>query len=152
VYLAANNGPRSKALVGGVAISPVTDLSLSGESWSSRAEADPLFVKPQAVGLIRAYLAGHDANDPAASPLFADLKNLSPIRVHVGNDEVLLADSARFVEGAIAAGVDARLDVWEGMIHGFLGSVGPRSIQPSLADSRRFFEKPIYRIEITGSS
>jgi epsilon-lactone hydrolase len=52
------------------------------------------------------------------------LKSLSPIRVHVGNDEVLLADSGRFVEGAIAAGVDARLDVWEGMIHGFLGSVG----------------------------
>jgi monoterpene epsilon-lactone hydrolase len=28
------------------------------------------------------------------------------------------------VERAVAAGVDARLDVWEGMVHGFLGGVG----------------------------
>jgi len=44
--------------------------------------------------------------------------------VHVGNDEVLLDDSIRFVERAVAAGVDARLDVWEGMVHGYLGSLG----------------------------
>jgi monoterpene epsilon-lactone hydrolase len=37
---------------------------------------------------------------------------------------VLLDDSVRFVKDAIAAGVDARLDVWKGMIHGFLGSFG----------------------------
>ncbi|MGI4828677.1 MAG: alpha/beta hydrolase fold domain-containing protein, partial [Janthinobacterium lividum] len=123
-YLAASDLPSGRALVGGVAISPVTDLSLSGETWLSRAEADPLFVKTQAAGLVHAYLAGHVADDPVASPLFADLQGLVPTRVHVGNDEVLLADSVRFVEGAVAAGVDARLDVWEGMIHGFVGSVG----------------------------
>jgi len=44
--------------------------------------------------------------------------------VHVGSDEVLLDDAVRFVDRAEAAGVDARLDVWEGMVHGFLGSVG----------------------------
>jgi monoterpene epsilon-lactone hydrolase len=74
--------------------------------------------------LVRSYLAGHDAADPFASPLYAGLKGLVPIRLHVGEDEVLLDDSVRFVERAIAAGVDARLDVWEGMTHGFLGSVG----------------------------
>ena len=47
-----------------------------------------------------------------------------PLRVHVGDDEVLLDDSERLVEQAVAAGVDARLDVWQGMIHGFLGSIG----------------------------
>jgi len=31
--------------------------------------------------------------------------------VYVGDDEVLLDDSVRFVERAVAAGVDARLDV-----------------------------------------
>jgi epsilon-lactone hydrolase len=123
-YLAQNGEAGSNALVGGVAISPVTDLTLSGESWASRAIADPLFIKSQAGGLIHDYLAGHAADDPDASPLFADLKGLAPIRVHVGDDEVLLDDSVRFVKDAIAAGVDARLDVWEGMIHGFLGSVG----------------------------
>ena len=38
--------------------------------------------------------------------------------------QVLLDDSRRFVEHAVAAGVDAELDVWEGMVHGFLGGIG----------------------------
>ncbi len=123
-HLASEVDARRDCLVGGVALSPVTDLLFSGDSWSTRAEADPLFIKPQAEGLASAYLAGHDALDPFASPLYARLEGLVPVRVHVGNDEVLLDDSVRFVERAFAAGVDARLDVWEGMIHGFLGSVG----------------------------
>jgi acetyl esterase/lipase len=123
-HLAASSDGTSKALVGGVALSPVTDLSLSGESWSTRAAADPYFTKVQATELVRSYLHGHDPADPLASPLNAKLEGLAPIRVHVGDDEVLLDDSVRFVEHAIAAGVDARLNVWEGMVHGFLGGVG----------------------------
>lgn len=73
---------------------------------------------------MRSYLNGADSNDPFASPLCADLAGLPPICVHVGNDEVLLDDSVRFVDRALAAGVDAQLDVWEGMAHGFPGSVG----------------------------
>jgi acetyl esterase/lipase len=124
VHLAGSMDTDSKALVGGVVFSPVTDLSLSAESWSTRAIADPFFTEPQAAGLVRAYLDGHDSADPLASPLYADLKGLAPIRVHVGNDEVLLDDSVRFVERAVAVAADARLDVWEGMVHGFPGSVG----------------------------
>jgi acetyl esterase/lipase len=73
--------------------------------------------------LVRSYLADHDATDPFLSPLYVNLAGLPPI-VHVGDDEVLLDDSVRFVVRAIAAGVDVRLDVWQGMVHGFLGSVG----------------------------
>ena len=124
VNLATNSASGSEALVGGVALSPVTDLTLSGESWSTRALADPYFTQPQAAELVRSYLDGHDPRDPFASPLHADLKGLAPIRVHVGNDEVLLDDSVRLVERAVAAGVDARLDVWEGMVHGYLGNLG----------------------------
>jgi monoterpene epsilon-lactone hydrolase len=114
----------SSAIVGCVALSPVTDLSMSGNSWTTRAAADPYFTRPQVAGLVRSYLDGHDAADPIASPLYADLAGLPPIRVHVGDDEVLLDDSVRFVERAVAAGVDARVDVWEGMPHGFPAGVG----------------------------
>jgi acetyl esterase/lipase len=124
VYLATNRASGSEALVAGVALSPVTDLALSGDSWSTRAVADPYFTQPQAAELVRSYLDGHSPEDPFASPLYADLKDLAPIRVHAGNDEVLLDDSVRLVERAVAAGVDARLDLWEGMVHGYLGSIG----------------------------
>jgi monoterpene epsilon-lactone hydrolase len=104
--------------------SPVTDLALTGESYDTRADADPFFTKSQVAGLVESYLGETDPRDPLASPLFGDLRGLSPIRVHVGDDEVLLDDSRRYVERAVAAGVDAKLDVWMGMPHGFVANVG----------------------------
>jgi monoterpene epsilon-lactone hydrolase len=101
----------------------VTDLALTGESYETRAEADPLFTKSQAAGLVRSYLGETDPKNPLASPLYADLIGLPPIRVLVGNDEVLLDDSRRYVERAAAAGVDARLEIWMGMPHGFLTNI-----------------------------
>jgi epsilon-lactone hydrolase len=111
------------APVGAVAISPVTDLALTGESFQTRAEADPYFTKPQAAGLVASYLGETDPKNPLASPLYGDLSGLPPIRVHVGDDEVLLDDSRRYVERAVAAGVDAELDVWMGMPHGFVTGI-----------------------------
>ena len=72
---------------------------------------------------LAAYLGGTDPKNPLASALYGDSSSLPPIRVHVGDDEVLLDDSRRYVERAVAAGVDARLDVWMGMPHGFVAYV-----------------------------
>jgi len=112
------------APVGAVALSPITDLTLAGASWASRTAADPYFTKEQVATLVDAYLAGHDPVDPLASPLYAELTGLPPVRVHVGDDEVLLDDSRRYVARAVAAGVDATLDVWNGMPHGFVSGIG----------------------------
>jgi epsilon-lactone hydrolase len=51
------------------------------------------------------------------------LRGLAPIRVHVGDDEVLLDDARRYVERAVASGVDAELDIWMGMPHRFVADV-----------------------------
>jgi acetyl esterase/lipase len=112
------------APVGAVVLSPLTDLVLTGPSWWFRAEADPYFTRSQAVDLIHAYLGDHHPSDPLASPIFGDLTGLPPIRVQVGEDEVLFDDSRRYVKQAVAAGIDARLDVWEGMTHGFHCGIG----------------------------
>jgi acetyl esterase/lipase len=102
----------------------VTDLTLVSPSWETKAAADPYFVRPQVVELVSAYVGDHDPADPLVSPLYGDLTGLPPIRVQVGDDEVLLDDSRRFVERAVAAGVDAKLDIWEGMPHVFLSGIG----------------------------
>ena len=52
------------------------------------------------------------------------MRGLPPIRVHVGDDELLLDDSRRYVERAVAAGANAELDVWMGMPHGFVSGIG----------------------------
>jgi monoterpene epsilon-lactone hydrolase len=112
------------SVVGAVLFSPITDLALTGESFDTRAQADPYFTKSQAAGLVRSYLGETDPKNPLASPLYADLTGLPPIRIHVGDDEVLLDDSRRYIERAVAAGVDAKLDLWMGMPHGFITNVG----------------------------
>jgi acetyl esterase/lipase len=121
----ANGEVAAKAtLVGAVALSPVTDLTLSGPTYETRADADPLFTRAQVSELVHAYLRDADPKHPLASPLHAPVTGLPPVRVHVGDDEVLLDDSRLYVERAVAAGVDARVDVWLGMPHGFHGSIG----------------------------
>ena len=98
---------------------------MTAPTWDTRAVADPYFTRSQAEALIASYLGhGVAASSPSASPLYGEFAGLPPIRVHVGDDEVLLDDSRRYVERAVAAGVDAALDVWEGMPHGFLGEIG----------------------------
>src|SRR6267378_8006425 len=56
-------------LVGVAVVSPVTDLTLSGASYETRADADPLFTRPQVAELVHAYLGSADARQPLASPL-----------------------------------------------------------------------------------
>src|ERR1700686_3209591 len=48
-------------LVGIAVLSPVTDLTLSGASYETRAEADPFFTRPQVAALVRSYLGSADA-------------------------------------------------------------------------------------------
>jgi acetyl esterase/lipase len=115
---------NSSTLVGVAVISPVTDLTLSGASYETRAEADPLFTRSQVTEQVHSYLGNADAKDPLASPLYSRLSGLPPIRIDVGDDEVLLDDTLRYVERAAAAGVEARGDVWMGMPHGFPASIG----------------------------
>ena len=111
-------------LVGVAVMSPVTDLTLSGATYETRADADPLFTRPQVAELVHPYLGSVDARQPLASPLHGSYSGMPSTRIHVGDDEVLLDDSLRYVERAVAVGVDARVDVWMGMPHGFPASIG----------------------------
>jgi epsilon-lactone hydrolase len=122
--VAGKAAASNATLVGVALVSPVTDLTLSGATYETRAEADPLFTRPQVAELVRAYLGSADASQPLASPLYGRHSGLPPTRIHVGDDEVLLDDSLRYVERAVAAGVDARADVWMGMPHGFPANIG----------------------------
>ncbi len=136
------------APVGAVAVSPVTDLTLSGPSWESRAEAELYFTRAQATALRDAYLAGHAAEDVRASPLFGPLAGLPPVRVHVGEDELLLDDARRYVQRAAAAGVDAKLDVWQGMPHVFASALGQFSAADSaMADMGSFLRQRLQAAE-----
>ena len=102
---------------GAVCISPWTDLTCSGESYRTKAAVDPIVARPGIDKMAQAYLGATDPRAPLASPLFADLRGLPPLLIHVGGDEVLLDDAVQLADRAKAAGVTVTLEVWERMIH-----------------------------------
>jgi len=101
----------------GVCISPWVDLTCGGASYETRAAVDPIVRRARIEEMARAYLGTSDPRAPLASPLFADLRGLPPLLIHVGNDEALLDDSVQLAERAKAAGVDVTLEVWDQMVH-----------------------------------
>src|SRR4029077_3486964 len=114
VALRDAGGPLPAAAV---AISPWTDMTITGESVRTHAAGD-LMLTPEGVKEAASwYLAGQDASHPYASPLHADLRGLPSILIQVGDAEILLDDSTRFAASASAAGVDVRLEVWDEMPH-----------------------------------
>jgi phosphinothricin tripeptide acetyl hydrolase len=100
-----------------VCISPWVDLTCGGASYRTKAEADPIVRRAGVEQMAQAYLGATPPRTPLASPLFADLRGLPPLLIHVGSDEVLLDDATQLAERARAAGVETTLEVYERMIH-----------------------------------
>jgi len=106
--------------VAGVLMSPWTDLAATGESYVSRADADPIHQRPMILALAKNYLGENgDPRNPLASPLYAELAGLPPLLIQVGDRETVLDDSIMFADKARVAGVDVELQIWDGMIHVF---------------------------------
>ncbi|HSH04007.1 MAG TPA: alpha/beta hydrolase, partial [Anaerolineae bacterium] len=103
---------------GAVCLSPMADMTGSGESLVTRAEADPWFV-PEMLTMLAHYVGDHEPSDPMLSPVFADLTGLPPLLFHVGSDEILHSDTMRLVAAAEWAGVEVTVKEWAGMWHGF---------------------------------
>ncbi len=100
----------------GVALSPWTDLKLTGESYRTRAK---VCLSPTGMSKVcsKYYYGEQDPGNPWISPLYGDLHGLPPLLINVGNDETMRDDSTRFAEKAQASGVKTILKVEEGMGH-----------------------------------
>jgi len=98
--------------------SPLTDLVGIGESRRTNDRRCAMFFGS---GLARAtefYVAtGGDPHNPWISPVYADLRGLPPLLIHVGADETLRDDSTELAKRARAAGVSVDLTVWPVVPH-----------------------------------
>ena len=102
---------------GGVCISPWVDLTCSGASYATKAGADPIVTRDGVEAMAQAYVGAGDRKAALVSPLYADLRNLPPLLVQVGSDEVLLDDALGLGARARAAGVDVKVEEWPAMVH-----------------------------------
>jgi epsilon-lactone hydrolase len=102
---------------GGLALmSPALDLADEGASHHV-AEEPPLLTRGLMELFLSAYIGAGDRKSPAVTPFYADFSGIAPVLVHVGSWELLIDDSRTVVERLKAAGVDAGLKVFDGMVH-----------------------------------
>jgi epsilon-lactone hydrolase len=100
-----------------VAISPWTDLALTGASLRSNAMADPMLNAEHVPALAKFYLAGADPRTPYASPLYGDPSGLPPVLIQVGSDEILRDDGVRMADKLRQANPRSRLEIGQRMPH-----------------------------------
>ncbi|MCI8326728.1 MAG: alpha/beta hydrolase, partial [Lachnospiraceae bacterium] len=92
---------RKMLPAGIIAMSPWTDLTISGESIETNFERDPLFGKTKDSLLYnKDYLGGHDPKNEYISPLFGEYEGFPPILIQAGSYEMLLSDSTRVAQKA----------------------------------------------------
>lgn len=102
-----------------ILMSPWTDMTMSGQSYTERAEIDPMLT-PEYIEAVRlAYAAGRDYRSNDLSPLFADFTGFPPTLIQVGDHEILYSDSEQLYQAMKRANVPCRLQVSEGMWHVF---------------------------------
>jgi len=111
---------RNKGLplpLAGVALSPWVNLEYTGASIRSRDGIDPTVSHEGLTMLAKAFLGDALKNDPDASPVFADVRGLPPILIHIGEREVMLSDAMRLAVHLAENRVRVQLDVWPDMFH-----------------------------------
>ena len=102
-----------------ILMSPWTDMTASGRSYTERARLDPMLTMDYIQAVREAYAPGMDWSDPSLSPLFADFSGFPPVLIQAGTHEILLSDSVRLRDRLVRAGIPCRLEVWNGLWHVF---------------------------------
>lgn len=100
-------------------ISPWTDLALTGDSLKANSNVDPMLNASILKIWADNYVGNEDPLSPLISPLYASFKDLPPLLIQVGTDELLVDDSMRLAKKAENDNVDVTLQVYDKLWHVF---------------------------------
>ncbi len=100
-----------------LAISPWTDLTLSGESLEANPEKDVTLTEKQLRFFADSYC--EDPDDPLVSPLFGELSDLPPSYIFLAEDELLFSDGQRLHEKLRRSGGVSFLHVQKDRWHAY---------------------------------
>ncbi|MEG2221713.1 MAG: alpha/beta hydrolase [Oscillospiraceae bacterium] len=100
-------------------MSPWTDMTMGGVSYTERAEIDPILTPDYVRAVRAAYARENDLHSPSLSPLFGDFGGFPPTLIQVGTHEILFTDAQCLRERLDEAQVPCRLEIFEDMWHVF---------------------------------
>ncbi|MFD2174450.1 alpha/beta hydrolase [Rhodobacter lacus] len=103
---------RGTIPAGLIAMSPWTDLTGGAPSLVLLEDADPMLVAGRMEEVAGYYLQGHSAEDPAASPLFADYPGCPPVLLQTSERDILRDDALRLEHKLRDARADVTVQLW----------------------------------------
>ncbi len=103
-----------------IAISPWADMTRKGSSYINNKEVDPSMTAEQLEFFANAYVGEGDRTAPMVSPVYADLSDMPPSLIFVGEDEIMLSDSEQLHNKLTEGGVKSRLVVSKERWHVYL--------------------------------
>jgi acetyl esterase/lipase len=127
-YLAVKDMPQPKNLI---LISPWLDVTMSGDYDS--VEFDPMLGVDGLREMGETWAGDLDAKDYRISPLFGEVSKLPKTTLFVGTHEIFYPDVVEFYNKLKDEGVDAELNVGEGMNHVY-------AIYPLIPESKDAFK------------
>ena len=127
-YLMVKDLPQPENLI---LISPWLDVSMSGDY--DEVEFDPMLGVDGLREMGETWAAGLDSKDYKVSPLFGEVKGLAKTTLFVGTHEIFYPDVVKFYNKLKENGVDAELNVGEGMNHVY-------AIYPLVPESKEAFK------------
>jgi len=107
-----------------IAFSPWTDLAGTGASVRANDGGCAMFRSGNMAAFAAVALGTTPTTTPSASPLYADLRGLPPVALHVGSTELLLDDATRLAQGIHDTGGVCQLEIFENVPHGWQMLVG----------------------------
>lgn len=120
---------------GMILMSPWTDMTMSGASYETCKDSDPMLTKEYIATARYSYVglndkfdsneditmndADFDYSNPKYSPLFANFEQFPPVLIQVGSNEILKSDSYSLYDKLSLDGVFATIEEYEDAWHVF---------------------------------
>jgi len=98
-------------------ISPLADLSFSGESRQFNRWRDPMLPTQRKMRAFEEYTSDTPSEHPLLSPVYGDLSGFPPLFAQVGSTEILLDDTLRVAQRAREQGVEVEVEIWQSLPH-----------------------------------
>ena len=98
---------------------PWADLTEVGDSYKTNEWIDNVLVSYSGylTHAAQLYANGHDMKDPQLSPIYGDLHGFPPTILTTGTRDLFLSNTVRTHRKLREAGVEAQLEVFEGLSH-----------------------------------
>lgn len=123
---------------------PWSDLTETGDTYKTNEWLDHVLVSYNGylTHAAQLYANGHDLKDPQLSPIYGDFRGFPPAILTTGTRDLFLSNTVRTHRKLRQAGVEAELEVFEGMSHAqYLFDPYAPETKEALTEIAQFFDR-----------